>query len=217
MRHEPPHFHHNRFFYLAVFVLPPPDPANARYSAVAPADEIHFDALPPAAPADAANPAPDKPGPLAILKKRIVQAWDSKEYDLYLPLYTWHNRYMYDSVSKYNEHPWGAGFGRSFRDEDGDSHALYLMGFMDSNNRFQPIGGYAFTKNWPLDEKKDWAAGLGYTLSVTARHEYDYIPLPLPLPFVSLQYKQIAIQATYIPGRYNAGNALFTWFRWHLD
>ena len=214
------------FFYLVVFALPPPDPANARYSAVAPADEIRVEPESPfpavradagASGPDKASPVPRKNGPLDILKKRIVQAWDSKGYDFYLPLYSWHNRYMYDSVSKYNEHPWGAGFGRSFRDEDGDSHALYILGFMDSNNRFQPIGGYAFVKNWPLDEEKDWSAGLGYTLSITARHEYDYIPLPLPLPLLSLQYKQVAIQAAYVPGVYNDGNVLFAWFRWHFE
>lgn len=205
------------FFYLAVFALPPPTPASARHSAVAPADEIYFDSPPPAAPASAADSAPGNESPFAILKKRIIQTWDAKGYDFYLPLYSWHNRYMYDSVSKYNEHPWGAGFGRSFRDEDGDSHALYIMGFMDSNNRFQPIGGYAFIKNWALDEKKDWSVGLGYTLSITARHEYDYIPLPLPLPLLSLQYKQVAIQAAYVPGVYNDGNVLFAWFRWHFE
>ena len=199
--------------------LAAPALAGTRYSAVAPADEIHAESASPvpAVRTDAAAPAPDRAGPLAILKKRIIQTWDSKGYDFYLPLYTWHNRYMYDSVSKYNEHPWGAGFGRSFRDEDGDSHSLYLMGFMDSNNRFQPIGGYAFVKNWPLDEKKDWSVGLGYTLSITARHEYDYIPLPLPLPLISLQYKQVAIQAAYVPGVYNDGNVLFAWFRWHFE
>lgn len=205
------------FFFLAVFALPQSAPASARHSAVAPADEIHFDRLPPSAPAGAAKPAPDKAGPLAILKKRIIQAWNSKEYDFYLPFYAWHNRFMYDSVSKYNEYPWGAGVGRSFRDEDGDSHSLYVMGFMDSNDRFQPIGGYAFVKNWSLGEKKDWSAGLGYTLSITARHEYNYIPLPLPLPLLSLQYKQVAIQAAYVPGLRNDGNVLFTWFRWHLE
>ncbi len=205
------------FFCLAALVPPSSALAEARHSAVAPADEVHAEPYLPSAPADSAAPAPDGDNPFAILKKRIIQAWDSKGYDFYLPLYSWHNRYMYDSVSKYNEHPWGAGFGRSFRDEDGDSHALYIMGFMDSNNRFQPIGGYAFVKNWALDEKKDWSVGLGYTLSITARHEYDYIPLPLPLPLISLQYKQVAIQAAYVPGVYNDGNVLFAWFRWHFE
>ncbi len=202
--------------------------AAMRYSAVAPADERFVDPAPlsssvsgTAEAASVGAEGADAGGtgfnPFAILKKRIIQAWESDEYDLYLPAYTWHNRFMYDSVSRYNEFPWGGGFGRSFRDEDGDSHSLYFMGFVDSNYQFQPIGGYAYIKNWYLDSQKDWAVGLGYTLSITARHEYDYIPLPLPLPLASLQYKQFAIQATYIPSHYNDGNVLFAWLRWHFE
>ena len=218
-------------FVISVFFAAGEAKSATRWSAVAPSDERYTDPEPilagPAAGAAARKPAAggaegasagqEHSNPLAILAKRIGQAWNSNEYDLYLPFYTWHNRLMYDSVSKYNEHPWGGGFGRSFFDEDGDSHSLYFMGFIDSNYHFQPIGGYAFVKNWYLDEKKDWALGLGYTLSITMRHEYDYIPLPLPLPLLSLQYKQVAIQAAYVPGVYNDGNVLFAWFRWHFE
>lgn len=202
--------------------------AGYRYSAVAPADERYVETSagrasrrdnPPSDVEDGrADPTPAG-SIFARFTKRIIQTWESKEYDLYLPVYIWHNRLMYDSsqIKKYNEIPWGGGFGRSFLDEDGDSHSLYLMSFMDSNNYVQPIGGYAYIKNWYLDEQKDWSVGLGYTLSLTARHEYNYIPLPLPLPLFSVQYKQFAIQGTYIPSHYNDGNVLFTWLRWHFD
>jgi palmitoyl transferase len=155
------------------------------------------------------------------LTTRIAETWESDNYDFYLPVHTWHNRLMYDSSYRkeraYNEQPWGFGFGRGFKDENGNSHGLYLMGFMDSNNYFQAIGGYNFVKNWYLDEQKDWSVGLGYTLSITARHEYDYIPLPLPLPVFSMRHKQLAVQAAYVPGTRNDGNVLFTWLRWHMD
>ena len=159
--------------------------------------------------------------PFKTLGKRIVQTWESNDIDFYLPVHTWHNRFMYDSShieeKGYNENPWGFGIGRSFHDEDRDSHGLYLVGFMDSNNRFQYMGGYIFVKNWYFDQEKDWSAGLGYTLGITGRHEYDYIPLPLPLPVLSLRYKQLAVQATYVPGSYNDANVLFTWLRWHWE
>ena len=159
--------------------------------------------------------------PLGTLSQRIVQAWESDKYDFYLPVNTWHNRLMYDSPHRrergYNEQPWGFGLGRYFLDEDLDSHGLYLLGFMDSNDKFQYMGGYNFVKNWYFDEKKDWSAGLGYTLGLTGRHEYDYIPIPLPLPVFSLRYKKLAVQAAYVPGLYNEGNVLFTWLRWHMD
>jgi len=159
--------------------------------------------------------------PLRTLGKRIGQAWESDKYDLYLPVNNWHNRFMYDSDYRkekgYNELPWGLGVGRYFLDEDLDTHGLYLLGFKDSNHKFQYIGGYVFLKNWYFDEKKDWSAGLGFTLSLTGRHEYDYIPLPLPLPIFSLRYKKIAVQTTYVPGSKNDSNVLFTWLCWYMN
>lgn len=153
-------------------------------------------------------------GFFGTFKKRISQVWHSDTYDLYLPLYTWHNRLAYDSrVHKYNERPWGGGLGKSFKDEDGDRHYLFLMGFQDSHYMFEPYGGYAFMKNKHFDEKEDFSAGVGIVLGITARQEYDYVPLPLPLPIVGVQYKSLAIEAAYIPGTKNNGNVLFTWAR----
>lgn len=161
----------------------------------------------------------DPSGMFATFKKRLNEVWRSDVIDIYVPAYTWHNRLLYDSskARKYNENPWGGGIGRSTKDEDGDSHQLFIMGFQDSHDRFEPYGGYAFFKNYRLDEKDDWRFGIGYTLGITARHDYDYVPLPLPLPLVSLEYKQLAVQAAYIPGTYNNGNVLFTWLRWRID
>lgn len=156
-------------------------------------------------------------GLCAAFVKRLSDTWRSDEYDLYIPVYTWHNRLMYDAdkARQYHENPWGAGFGRSMQDEDGDSHFLFIMGFQDSHNRFEPYGGYAFQKNWHFSASKDWSAGVGYVLGITAREQYDYIPFPLPI--AGIQYKNLALQAAYIPGGYNDGNVLFTWLRWHFD
>ncbi len=151
--------------------------------------------------------------------RNIVETWNSGTYDLYVPVHTWHNRLFYDRehIDKYNEEPWGIGFGKSRYDEDGDWHGLYAMGFKDSNRYLQTIFGYAYQKNWTLDENKDWKIGVGITLSVTQRHEYNYIPLPLPLPIAGLTYKRLSIQAAYVPGVKNDGNILFTWLRWQLN
>ncbi len=162
---------------------------------------------------------PEEPGVLQRFGERLNQVWHSSSYDLYVPLYTWHNRFMYDDehINRYNENPWGLGLGKSIFDEDGDSHLLYAMGFMDSNNYFEPIVGYAFLKNWYPDGNRDgWRLGAGFTLSVTGRHEYSYIPLPLPLPVVGVGYGRFDIQATYIPGTYNDGNVLFACVRWRF-
>ncbi|MDN6019708.1 MAG: phospholipid:lipid A palmitoyltransferase, partial [Enterobacterales bacterium] len=44
---------------------------------------------------------------------QVKQTWDADNYELYVPLNTWHNRAMYDKekTDRYNERPWGAGFG----------------------------------------------------------------------------------------------------------
>ena len=142
-------------------------------------------------------------------------AWNEGKLDLYLPLVAWHNTAMYDSTSEYNERPWGFGIGMSAFDSDGDQHGLFAMGIMDSKYHFQPIVGYSYIANWELF--KDFSVGAGVAAGITARDNYKYIPFPAALPVVSLQYSNIALQATYIPGTYNNGNALFAWLRWHFD
>lgn len=161
-------------------------------------------------------PTKDLPFFQRILK-RAQTAWTDGSLDIYLPLYAWHNRFMYHTGegSKFNENPWGGGIGSAYYDEDGDYHGLFAMGFKDSNKHFQPVLGYAYVKNWEIADELRF--GLGVAAGVSARHEMYYIPFPAALPLVSLEYSNFAIQATYIPDRYNHGNVLFTWARWHFD
>ena len=135
--------------------------------------------------------------------------------DLYVPVRTWHNRLFYDQehIDKYNEEPWGIGFGRSFW-EGNEWHGVYAMAFKDSNFYLETIAGYAYLYNWDLDNSGDWKVGVGYTLSLTQREEYMYIPVPLPLPMASLTYQRLSLQAAYIPGVKNDGNVLFAWLKW---
>ncbi len=214
------------FFFLFV-LLAPPFTAYARERTPSPEDgsAVETAAVPllPAANAAAENgaakPGKDTDGIFDTFARRLISIWNSGEYDLYLPVYSWHNRLAYDKskIQKYNELPWGGGFGRSFRDEDGDDHFLFLMGFQDSYDRFEPYGGYGFMKRWHMDEEKTFSLGLGYSLGITARDQYDYIPIILPLPIAGVQYKNIALECAYIPGGHNNGNVLFTWLRWHFD
>lgn len=135
--------------------------------------------------------------------------------DLYVPVRTWHNRLFYDQehVDKYNEEPWGIGFGRGFW-EGNEWHGVYAMAFKDSNFYLETIAGYAYLYNWDLSSSGDWKIGVGYTLSLTQREEYMYIPVPLPLPIAGLTYKRLALQAAYVPGVKNDGNVLFAWLKW---
>lgn len=84
------------------------------------------------------------------LSNNVAQTWNEPEhYDLYVPAITWHARFAYDKekTDKYNERPWGAGFGVSRWDEKGNWHGLYLMAFKDSFNKWEPIGGLRVGEN----------------------------------------------------------------------
>ncbi len=146
----------------------------------------------------------------------VSTTWDSDKYELYIPAFTWHNRFTYDKekTDSYNEQPWGIGFGKYRFDEDNDWHSLYAMVFKDSHNKFEPIAGYGFQKMWIPGDLDGFRMGAGFTLSITARDDYNYIPIPVPLPLVSIEYDRLSLQATYIPGTYNNGNVLFAWLRW---
>lgn len=149
----------------------------------------------------------------------LSETLHSGVYDLYIPLYAWHNRLTYDDehIDRYNENPWGAGIGTSRYDTDGDWHALYALAFKDSNGYLETMFGYAFLKNWYFGAKKNFRAGVGFTLGVTQRHEYLYIPVPLPLPMAGIGYKRIDLQAAYVPGVKNDGNVLFVWTKIRLN
>lgn len=147
------------------------------------------------------------------IRYNVIETWnDHSSYDLFVPLYAWHNRLTYDRehIKKYNENPWGAGLGMSRFDEDGDWHSLYAMYFKDSNGYGETMFGYAFLKNhnW-----HDVRLGYGFTIGATQRHEYSYIPVPLPLPLIGIGYGRVDLQAAYVPGIKNDGNVLFIWTR----
>jgi palmitoyl transferase len=146
----------------------------------------------------------------------IADIWnDSIQQDFYLPVITWHNRYMYDDehIHRYNERPWGAGMGISRYDDAGNWHGLYAMAFKDSFNRWEPFVGYAKEYQWRPFNEQDFRLGAGFTLGMTARDNWGYIPFPALLPLASVSYRGLAFQTTYIPGGYNNGNVFFAWFR----
>ncbi|MDX5629711.1 MULTISPECIES: lipid IV(A) palmitoyltransferase PagP [unclassified Brenneria] len=152
-------------------------------------------------------------------KNNLSKTWsESPNHDIYIPAITWHNRWTYDKekTDEYNERPWGAGYGVSRLDEDGDWHSLYLMAFKDSHNKWEPIGGYGFEKRWRPTRDQDFQLGLGFTAGVTMRDNWNYIPIPVLLPLASISYQKLSFQATYIPGTYNNGNVFFAWFRWQI-
>ena len=148
------------------------------------------------------------------LKQDVADTWNSESYSAYAPLYAWHNRLTYDQehIDKYNENPWGLGVGKYVYKEK-DWHGLYAMAFKDSNDYLETFFGYAFLRNVSLNCADTWRLGYGYTIGLTQRHEYKYIPVPVPLPLASISYKDVSLQAAYVPGIKNDGNVLFTWLK----
>ena len=67
---------------------------------------------------------------MTTFRENIAQTWQQPEhYDLYIPAITWHARFAYDKekTDRYNERPWGGGFGQSRWDEKGNWHGLYAV------------------------------------------------------------------------------------------
>ena len=145
----------------------------------------------------------------------IGETWRKTHiYELYTPVFAWHNRLTYDSehIRRYNEATLGLGIGATRYDKDGDTHSLCFMAFRDSNYYYQTVFGYLFVKNW-YTQSKNASVGIGWSCLLTQRKEYNYIPLPLILPVGSLGYRRINFQLTYVPGGKNDGNVLFCWFK----
>ncbi len=150
------------------------------------------------------------------VKNTLSETWNSSDYELYVPVSTWHNRQFYDKekIDGYNEQPWGLGIGKYRYDADGDWHGIYAMAFADSHNEMEPVAGYAFQKMWHANN--DFRLGAGYTIGATLREDYHYLPIPVIAPVASVEYKQFAVQSTYIVGGQGNGNILFTWLKWQL-
>lgn len=153
----------------------------------------------------------------SYIKDNLSQTWAADNYELYIPINTWHNRSYYSSekIHGYNEQPWGIGIGKYRFDNEGDWHGLYVMAFSDSNKKIQPVAGYGFQKMWRPNG--DFRIGAGYTAGLTLREDFNYIPIPVLAPIASIEYKQLALQSTYIFGGEGNGNILFTWLRWQIQ
>ncbi len=138
--------------------------------------------------------------------------------ELYLPVYTWHNRATYDrdNIDGYNEIPYGIGIGKYYFDEKGNLFSVYAMEFQESHNEFEPIVGVAWQKVWNVID--EFSLSAGYTAFFTARSDYfDYIPFPGVLPLLSATYNKLSLSGTYVPGlKRNVGNVAFFWLSYKL-
>ena len=148
--------------------------------------------------------------------QHVSDTWHNGDTELFVPVWTHHMRFNYDDdlIDGYNEFPAGLGLGRSRYNDSGNWESIYAMGFLDSHSKPSFMAGYAWVPSWELGN--DVKAGVGVTGFLMSRQNYhEGIPFPGILPMASISYKQLAVQAAYIPstGR-NNGNVLFVWGKW---
>ena len=167
----------------------------------------------PAPPTEETTPVDEnRPGIFKRAAISLEQTAKEGDWELYVPLYTYHLRFAYtdEKISSYNEHPSGLGFGRGRIDEKGNWHGLYAMFFHDSHFKPEYQLGYGFKTFWPIADSLK--VGLGYTLFLGARTDINnYIPFLGILPVASLEYGRFSLDATYVPGGQGNGNVIFIW------
>ncbi len=152
--------------------------------------------------------------------QKSIAAWNSGRNELYLSGYVLHDRKTYDPnrIDELNENAWGLGFARVLEEPNGNTHALYVLGFRDSHFKLQTVVGYQWQHYWHL--VGDLRAGVGVTVFVFSRSDIaHYAPLPFALPVASLGFGRLTLYGTFIPkvSRAAGGNGnvgyLFTGIR----
>ncbi|UOD50727.1 lipid IV(A) palmitoyltransferase PagP [Orrella daihaiensis] len=157
-----------------------------------------------------------EPGWIDTAWTHVKDTWETGDTELYVPFLSYHMRFGYDAdkIDDFNEYPAGLGLGKGRYNSSGNWESLYAMTFLDSHSKPSFMAGYAWVPSWDLGN--DFKAGVGVTGFLMSRSNYyNYIPFPGVLPMASITYKQLALQAAYIPGfSRNDGNVLFVWGKW---
>lgn len=142
--------------------------------------------------------------------------WREGDYELYVPLYTYHMPWAYtqEQLNSYTEYPGGIGLGKGRYNASGNWEGMYAMGFRDSHGDPSFMVGYGWIPTWNVG-KSEVRVGVGLTGFLMSRNDYfGGIPFPGILPVASLSYSNLALQAAYVPGGKNNGNVFFIWGKW---
>ncbi len=155
--------------------------------------------------ADDGNPPPNglKEKTVAVVENTIDHARriiDEGDNILYLSGYAYHHRGTYTAkkIAGFNEQAWGAGFGRTLIDENGNSNALFGVAFLDSHNDVEAQVGYVREWRWKFADHA--AVGAGFVAMLVSRSDmFNNFPFPAVLPVASVEVKRVALMAIYIP------------------
>jgi hypothetical protein len=138
------------------------------------------------------------------------------QWESYATGYAWHlpQGYQETTRARLNETTWGGGVGRTIRDEDGDRHSVYLMGFADSHRAPQLNLGYAWQRYWRVT--RNTALGGGYLAFVFSREDVaNHMPMPALLPCASISYRGLEVIGLFVPrvSRDIKGDVVFVYLR----
>jgi hypothetical protein len=153
-------------------------------------------------------------------KARVDAIIEQGNWDLYVPLYTYHMPYAYspEKISQYTDIPLGIGLGKGYLNKNNNWEGIYGMTFKDSHGIYQYMAGYAWIPNWNISNDGNWKIGAGATVFMMSRQDINnYIPFPGLLPVGSISYKNASLQTAFVPGGDGFGNVLFTWAKWSFN
>lgn len=157
------------------------------------------------------------------IRDKAAQITAVSQNDLYLSGYIHHGRNSYtdERIHELNERQaWGAGVGKTLRNDGGDEESLFAFGFSDSHYKPQLMAGYAHLWSRPVLQSGLEVAG-GYTVLMISRADiYSGVPFPAALPIGAVGTKTAKLMAAYVPRLSkdgNNGDVLFFFARFSFD
>ena len=153
--------------------------------------------------------------------RRVADTWRDGNDELQFSGWAYHvpATWTPEKRAQLNENAWGGGYGRTVEDENGDTHTVYYLGFLDSHKNWQSNVGYAWSTYWGARDSVQ--VGLGYTVFVLQRPDIaSGVPVPAILPLLNVRYGEFTLVASYVPtlgGGINHGSTLYMFGRYTLD
>ncbi|MCL2657487.1 MAG: phospholipid:lipid A palmitoyltransferase [Betaproteobacteria bacterium] len=170
-------------------------------------------------PLDSTSTTTDAPWYASAWNTAVARTTDivtNGGWDFYQPVRTYHMPFAYtaEQRDRYNDVPLpGFGIGRGKFLDNGNWEGIYAMGFRDSNSKPSWMAGYAYRWLWDAPSINAHY-GVGATAFLMSREDYfDYFPFPAILPMVTLGFRNVSFEATYVPGKRGNGNVLFMWLK----
>ena len=144
----------------------------------------------------------------AKTKATLTNIAEEGRWDLYLSGYAYHGRdtYTEQRIKKLNEKAWGAGIGKTVRNEKGNDESLYFMAVRDSHMRAQWMAGYAYQWIRQINIGSHLEVGAGVTALLMRRSDwFGGVPFPAVLPIASIGTPNLRERAAFRPNALPSG------------